>query len=169
MKSLVRHERIAVSAVSVGVVRAATMIIALASDHAGLPLKRAILAALEAGGHAVLDAGPYDETSVDYPDFAHPVAAKIAAGEAEFGVLVCGSGVGMAIAANRHPAIRAVVLHNTTEAQLSRAHNNANIACFGARTTGVEVALDALAAFLAAPYEGGRHERRVQKIEAGLA
>jgi len=140
------------------------MIIALGSDHAGLPLKRAILAALEAGGHAVLDAGAHDETSVDYPDFAHPVAAKIVAGEAEFGVLVCGSGIGMCIAANRHPAIRAVVLHNTTEARLTRAHNNANIACFGARTIGVEVAQDALAAFLMTPYEGGRHDRRLAKL-----
>jgi len=145
------------------------MIIALGSDHAGLPLKRAILVALEAGGHVVLDAGAHDETSVDYPDSAHAVAAKVAADEAEFGVLVCGSGIGMAIAANRHSAIRAVVLHNTTEARLTRAHNNANIACFGARLTGVEVALDALGAFLSTPYEGGRHERRVQKIEPGLA
>ncbi len=145
-----------------------TMIIALGSDHAGLPLKRALLAALEASGHAVLDAGAHDETSVDYPDFAHEVAAKVAVGEAEFGVLVCGSGIGMSIAANRHPAIRAVVLHNTTEARLTRAHNDANIACFGARTTGVEVALDALAAFLATPFEGGRHARRVAKIETAL-
>jgi len=145
-----------------------SMIIALGSDHAGLPLKRAILAALEADGHAVLDAGTHDEASVDYPDFAHAVAAKVASGEAAFGVLVCGSGIGMSIAANRHPAIRAVVLHNTTEARLTRAHNDANIACFGARTTGVEVALDALAIFLATPFEGGRHERRVAKIETAL-
>ncbi|UPY36562.1 ribose 5-phosphate isomerase B [Sediminicoccus sp. KRV36] len=145
------------------------MIIALGSDHAGLPLKRAILSALEAQGHVVLDAGTQDDTSVDYPDFAHDVAAKVGAGEAGFGVLVCGSGIGMAIAANRHPAIRAAVLHNTTEARLTRAHNDANIACFGARTTGVEVALDALAAFLATPFEGGRHGRRVAKIESSLA
>lgn len=149
-------------------VRRCNMIIALGSDHAGLPLKRAILAALEAQGHAVLDAGAHDEASVDYPDFAHEVAAKVAAGEAGFGVLVCGSGIGMSIAANRHPAIRAVVLHNTTEARLTRAHNDANIACFGARTTGVEVALDALATFLATPFEGGRHQRRVAKIETAL-
>jgi len=147
----------------------AAMIIALGSDHAGLPLKRALLAALEAGGHTLLDAGTHDEASVDYPDFAHDVAAKVTSGEAVFGVLVCGSGVGMAIAANRHPEIRAVVLHNTTEARLTRAHNNANIACFGARTTGVEVALDALAAFLDTPFDGGRHERRLAKIGSALA
>lgn len=150
-------------------VSAPTMIIALGSDHAGLPLKRAILAALEAAGHTVLDAGTHDEASVDYPDFAHEVAAKVTAGEAVFGVLVCGSGIGMSIAANRHPEIRAVVLHNTTEARLTRAHNNANIACFGARTTGVEVALDALATFLDTSFEGGRHERRLAKIESALA
>ena len=141
------------------------MIIALGSDHAGLPLKRAILQSLEAAGHAVLDAGTQDETSVDYPDFAHEVAAKVAAGEAEFGVLVCGTGIGMAISANRHPSIRAAVLHSTTEARLTRAHNDANIACFGARTTGVEVALESLVAFLATDFEGGRHVRRVAKIE----
>ena len=144
------------------------MIIALGSDHAGLLLKRALLAALEAGGHSLLDAGTHDETSVDYPDFAHAVAAKVTDGEAAFGVLVCGSGIGMCIAANRHPSIRAVVLHNTTEARLTRAHNDANVACFGARTIGVEVALDALAAFLATPFEGGRHERRLGKIESML-
>jgi ribose 5-phosphate isomerase B len=145
-----------------------TMIIAIGSDHAGLPLKRALLSALEAQGHAVLDAGTHDDASVDYPDFAHEVAAKVAVGEAQFGVLVCGSGIGMSIAANRHPAIRAVVLHNTTEARLTRAHNDANIACFGARTTGVEVALDALATFLGTAFEGGRHERRIAKIETAL-
>jgi ribose 5-phosphate isomerase B len=125
------------------------MIIALGSDHAGLPLKQAILAALEAQGHSVLDAGTHDVESVDYPDFAQVVAAQVAGGAARFGVLVCGSGIGMAMAANRHPAIRAAVLHDTTEARLTRAHNDANIACFGARTTGIEVAMDALQVFLA--------------------
>jgi ribose 5-phosphate isomerase B len=140
------------------------MIIALGSDHAGLPLKRSLLAALEAQGHTVLDAGTHGEASVDFPDFAAEVVAKLASGEAERGVLVCGTGIGMAMAANRHPAIRAAVLHDSTEARLTRAHNDANIACFGARMTGVEVALDALAAFLATPYEGGRHDRRVAKL-----
>lgn len=140
------------------------MIIAIGSDHAGLPLKRALLPALEAAGHTVLDAGTHGEASVDYPDFAHEVAAKVASGEAALGVLVCGSGVGMAIAANRNPRIRAAVLHNATEARLTRAHNDANIACFGARLTGPEVALDALRAFLETPYEGGRHQRRLDKL-----
>jgi len=142
------------------------MIIALGSDHAGLPLKQAIKTALEAQGHSVLDAGTHGPDSVDYPDFAQAVAAQVAAGAARFGVLVCGTGIGMAMAANRHPGIRAAVLHDATEARLTRAHNDANIACFGARTMGVEVALDALAAFLAGTYEGGRHDRRVAKLSA---
>lgn len=142
------------------------MVIAIGSDHAGLPLKRALLAALEGGGHTVLDAGTHDEASCDYPDFARDVAAKVASGEARFGVLVCGSGIGMAIAANRHPAIRAAVLHNATEARLTRAHNDANVACFGARLIGPEVALDALRSFLDTAYEGGRHARRLAKLSA---
>jgi ribose 5-phosphate isomerase B len=142
------------------------MIIALGSDHAGLPLKQAITTSLEAQGHSVLDAGTHGPDSVDYPDFAQAVAAQVAGGAARFGVLVCGTGIGMAMAANRHPGIRAAVLHDATEARLTRAHNDANIACFGARTMGVEVALDALAAFLAGTYEGGRHDRRVAKLSA---
>lgn len=145
------------------------MIIAIGSDHAGLPLKRALLAALDAGGHQVLDAGAFDDASVDYPDYAHQVSAKVASGEARFGVLVCGSGIGMCIAANRHPAIRAVNLHNTTEARLTRQHNDANVACFGARTLGAEVALDTLAAFLATEFEGGRHQRRIDKLSPASA
>ncbi|WP_421993475.1 RpiB/LacA/LacB family sugar-phosphate isomerase, partial [Roseococcus sp.] len=91
------------------------------------------------------------------------------AGEARFGVLVCGSGIGMCIAANRHPAIRAVNLHNGTEARLTRLHNDANVACFGARTLGAEVALDALAIFLATEFEGGRHQRRLDKLAPAAA
>lgn len=139
--------------------------IALGADHAGLELKRALKAVLEAAGHAVTDLGTDGTESVDYPDFAHPVAAAVAGGAARFGVLVCGSGIGMAIAANRNPGIRATVLHNSTEARLTRQHNDANIACFGNRTLGVEVATDALLTFLATEYEGGRHARRVAKIE----
>lgn len=136
----------------------------IASDHAGLPLKLALKAALEAEGHAVQDLGTHSADSVDYPDFAHSVCESIAAGKSPFGILVCGSGIGMAIAANRHPAIRAAVLHDSTEARLTRAHNNANVACFGARTIGVETALDAIRTFLATPYEGGRHDRRLAKL-----
>lgn len=138
--------------------------IALGADHAGVALKDSLRAALEAAGHAVRDFGTHGDGSVDYPDFAHQVARAVAAGEAAFGVLVCGTGIGMALAANRHPEVRAVVVHNSTEARLTRAHNDANVACFGARMTGPEVVLDSLSAFLTTPYEGGRHQRRVDKI-----
>lgn len=140
-------------------------IVALGADHAGVALKDALREALERRGVAVHDHGTSATASVDYPDYAHSVAAAVEAGEASHGVLVCGSGIGMAIAANRHAGIRAVVLHNATEARLARAHNDANVAAFGARTTGPEVALDALAAFLDTPYEGGRHDRRLAKLE----
>jgi ribose 5-phosphate isomerase B len=138
--------------------------IAIGGDHAGLPLKRVLQKALEAAGHALIDFGTNDEASVDYPDFAHQVCLAVQEGRAGFGVLVCGSGIGMAIAANRHAGIRAAVLHGSTEARLTRAHNDANVAAFGARLTGQEVALDALRAFLDTPYEGGRHDRRLAKL-----
>lgn len=138
--------------------------IAIGGDHAGLPLKRVLQQALAEAGHPLLDLGTNEEASVDYPDFAHQVCAAVEAGRARFGVLVCGSGIGMAIAANRHPGIRAAVLHDGTEARLTRAHNDANVAAFGARLTGPEVALDALRTFLATPYEGGRHGRRLAKL-----
>lgn len=143
---------------------AAEKTLPLASDHAGLSLKLALKAALEAEGHAVTDLGTHGPESVDYPDYAAKVAEAVASGQAPLGILVCGSGIGMAIAANRHPGIRAAVLHDSTEARLTRGHNDANIACFGARTIGVETALDALRAFLATPFEGGRHQRRVDKL-----
>jgi ribose 5-phosphate isomerase B len=142
----------------------AQLTLALGADHAGLPLKRLLAEALAASGHRVTDFGTNQDASVDYPDFAHLVAGAVAAGQARFGVLVCGTGIGMAIAANRHPGIRAAVLHGATEARLSRAHNDANIAAFGARLTGPEVAVDALKVFLSTAYEGGRHDRRLAKL-----
>jgi ribose 5-phosphate isomerase B len=138
--------------------------IAIGGDHAGLPLKSALQQALAEAGHRLVDVGTNSGESVDYPDFAHRVAAAVEAGEARFGVLVCGTGIGVQIAANRHGGIRAAVLHSATEARLTRAHNDANIACFGARTTGPELALDALRAFLATEFEGGRHARRLAKL-----
>lgn len=142
-----------------------TKVIPLASDHAGLPLKLALKAALEAEGHTVHDLGTHGPESVDYPDFAHRLCEAVASGDGRFGILVCGTGIGMAIAANRHPGIRAAVLHDSTEARLTRAHNNANVACFGARTIGPETAIDALRVFLSTPYEGGRHDRRLAKLD----
>ncbi len=139
--------------------------ISIASDHAGLVLKAALKEVLAAQGCTVHDYGTGGPESVDYPDFAQVVCSSVVAGHAVFGVLVCGTGIGMAIAANRFAGVRAAVLHSTTEARLTRAHNNANVACFGARTSGVEVARDALLTFLETPFEGGRHATRLAKIE----
>ena len=139
-------------------------LVAVGGDHARLPLKQALQGALAAQGHGLLDFGTNETASVDYPDFAHQVCAAVQDGRARFGVLVCGSGIGMAIAANRHRGIRAAVLHDATEARLTRAHNDANVAAFGARLVGPEVALDALKAFLSTAYEGGRHDRRLAKL-----
>ncbi|WP_043364010.1 ribose 5-phosphate isomerase B [Belnapia sp. F-4-1] len=138
--------------------------IAIGGDHAGLPLKSVLQQELAEAGYRLIDVGTNSTESVDYPDFAHKVARAVEAGEARFGVLVCGTGIGVQIAANRHAGIRAAVLHSATEARLTRAHNDANIACFGARTTGPELALDALRAFLATEFEGGRHARRLAKL-----
>jgi ribose 5-phosphate isomerase B len=138
--------------------------IAIGADHGGEALKQQLVAVLRAAGHTVTDMGTHGSASVDYPDFAHPVCAAVEAGEARFGVLVCGSGIGMCISANRHAGIRAAVLHHSTDARLTRAHNNANVACFGARLTGVELAEEALRVFLTTEYEGGRHDRRLGKI-----
>jgi ribose 5-phosphate isomerase B len=138
--------------------------IALGADHAGVGLKATLREALQAAGHPVLDIGTEGEASVDYPDFARAVCQAVAEGRARFGVLVCGTGIGIAMAANRHPAIRCAVVSDSTAARLTRAHNDANVVAFGARLIGTEVALDALRTFLATPYEGGRHDRRVAKL-----
>jgi len=138
--------------------------IAFGADHAGLALKDALAAAARGMGHAVHDLGTHGPESVDYPDFAAKVVAEVASGRARFGVLVCGTGIGMSIAANRHPAIRCALVHDATGARLTRAHNDANVMAIGARMTGLEPALDALAAFLDTPFEGGRHARRVAKL-----
>lgn len=116
-------------------------------------------------GAEVIDVGPSDKESVDYPDYAHRVADAIAAGKADFGVLVCGTGQGMAMAANRHPHIRAAVITDELTARLARAHNNANVACFGEKVIGADRVAELLAIFLATDFEGGRHARRVDKIE----
>jgi ribose 5-phosphate isomerase B len=141
--------------------------IAIGADHAGLPLKTQLQQALAAQGHALMDCGTNTTESVDYPDFAHPVARAVEAGQARFGVLVCGTGIGISIAANRNPAIRCALVHDVTGARLTRTHNDANVIALGARMTGMEVALDAVRIFLDTPFEGGRHGRRVQKLSPG--
>ena len=136
----------------------------IASDHAGFELKAVIKVALETRGHEVADLGPEDASSVDYPDMANKLADAMKAGIAERGILICGTGIGIGIAANRHRFIRAATCHDVTSARLARAHNDANVLCLGARMIGQEVALDCIDAFLKAPFEGGRHARRVDKL-----
>ncbi|MFO0557173.1 MAG: ribose 5-phosphate isomerase B [Polyangiales bacterium] len=138
----------------------------IANDHAGLPLKNVALDAIRALGHEVIDLGTNTTDSVDYPDFAHALAAKIAAGEAEKGVLICGSGIGVSIAANRHKGVRAALCSEPLSAALSRQHNDANVLCMGARLVGPAVAEAMIKAFDATAYEGGRHQRRVDKLDA---
>lgn len=137
----------------------------LGSDHAGLALKKRLGARLLELGHEVTDLGTESGTSCDYPDFAHAVAAKVATDAESRGLLICGSGIGMSMAANRHPRIRAALCHQALEARLTREHNDANILVLGARIIGEDVALDILETFLRTPFSGGRHEQRVRKIE----
>jgi ribose 5-phosphate isomerase B len=141
-----------------------SLIIALGADHGGAGLKNRLAATLIEAGHQVLDFGTDGPDRVDYPDFAHAVCAAIIAQTAELGILVCGTGIGMSIAANRYPQIRCGLAHDVTTARLTRAHNNANVLALGARIIGEEVAQDILGAFLSTPYEGGRHETRLAKL-----
>ena len=138
--------------------------IAIASDHAGLDLKKLLIEELKALGEAVLDLGTDSADSVDYPDFADALARAITQGTAAKGILVCGTGIGISIAANRHKGIRAAHCRDTTDARYARLHNDANVIALGARTTGIEVAKDCLKIFLATGFEGGRHQRRVDKL-----
>jgi ribose 5-phosphate isomerase B len=141
------------------------MRLAAASDHAGFPLKNHLAAWLRARGHEVLDLGTHSAESADYPDFAHELARRLAAGEFERGLLVCGTGIGISIAANRHPGVRAARCLSEYDARMARAHNDANVLALGERVTGVGLAEAILETFLATAFEGGRHARRVQKIE----
>ncbi|MGQ0677579.1 MAG: ribose 5-phosphate isomerase B [Rhodospirillales bacterium] len=138
--------------------------VAIASDHAGFALKQALKGEIERAGLGVLDLGADGPESVDYPDFADKLAAALKQGKAKRGVLVCGTGIGIAMAANRHRHIRAGVCHDTTAARLTREHNDANVLALGARLIGEETAKDCLRVFLNTPYLGGRHDRRVAKI-----
>jgi ribose 5-phosphate isomerase B len=141
-----------------------SLIVALGADHGGISLKPRLAAMLAEAGHHVLDFGTDGPASVDYPDYAHAVCDAVAGGQADLGVLVCGTGIGMSIAANRNPAIRCALVHDVTTARLTRAHNDANVLALGARIIGEEVALDILQTFLSTPYEGGRHDRRLAKL-----
>lgn len=141
------------------------MKIAIASDHAGFKTKEAIALFLKSENLQFTDFGTFSEESVDYPDFAKKVAKSVSGKANDMGILVCGSGIGMAIAANRFKGIRAVVINDEFDAQMSRKHNNANVACFGARKISAETAVKLLKIWLETPFEGGRHEDRVRKID----
>jgi ribose 5-phosphate isomerase B len=142
------------------------MRIAVASDHAGLTLKAALVQHLRGRGHDVSDLGPFDAASVDYPAYAAPLSEQVAAGAFERGLLVCGSGVGMSIAANKVAGVRAVLASDEWTARMARAHNDANVLCLGERKTGTGLALAVADAFVDAPFEGGRHQRRVDQLAA---
>ncbi|MCC6465708.1 MAG: ribose 5-phosphate isomerase B [Planctomycetes bacterium] len=140
------------------------MKIAIASDHAGFDLKEELVRFLQDKGHQVANMGPLDKNRVDYPDFAVRACERLKSGEAQRVVLVCGSGIGMAISANKVSGCRAAVIHNEWEGEMCRRHNDANVACFGARSMGPEIVQRSLLAFLAAEFEGGRHAERVAKM-----
>ena len=139
--------------------------IAVASDHAGFDLKEILKQDLQAAGYAVLDLGTNSTASVDYPDFGKAMGEAIASGKAEKGVLVCGSGIGISIAVNRHPGARCAMVSEPLSARLAREHNDANVIAMGARLIGDEMARECLATFLATEFGGGRHERRVAKLD----
>ncbi len=138
--------------------------ISIASDHAGFDLKQVLVNHLQEQGYEVIDLGTDGTGSVDYPDFAHKMAENIKGRKSEKGVLVCGSGIGISIAANRHNEIRAALVHDSLGAKMCRQHNDANVIAFGGRMIGQDVALDCLDTFLTTEFEGGRHARRVNKI-----
>lgn len=142
------------------------MKLAIASDHGGYRLKTILVPQLETAGHGVEDLGTNSEESCDYPDFAHAVAKLVADGKVERGILVCGTGVGMSIAANRHPKIRAVLCSDVYTARLSRDHNDSNILCIGERVVGPGLAWEIVTAWLSEPASNNeRHVRRRTKIE----
>jgi len=143
----------------------ATKRIAIASDHAGYPLKQVLSEELRNAGYDVLDLGTDNTGSVDYPDFATAMAEALSDGRVERGVLVCGTGIGISIAANRYPWVRAALCHDVTTARLCREHNDANVMALGARIVGDEVAKHCLAAFLETEFGGDRHARRVGKLD----
>ena len=137
----------------------------IATDHAGVAIKHDVILMLKDKGHEIIDLGPFSDERVDYPDFAHLVSREVLTHEGTQGILICGSGIGMSLAANRHTGIRAALCHDAYTAQMARAHNDANILCFGQRTVGLGVIESMLDAWCETPFEGGRHGCRVAKIE----
>ena len=140
------------------------MKIAFGCDHAGFDFKERIIAELKNMGHEVLDFGTNSSDSCDYPDFGAAAARAVAEGKADKGIVVCGSGIGISLAANKIKGIRCALCHDHLMAQLSRQHNDANMLAFGSRTVGIQVALDMIHVFLTTEFEGGRHATRVKKL-----
>ncbi len=140
------------------------MRIVAGSDHAGVHLKETLVEYLRGQGHEVTDLGTHSDDRVDYPDYGSAVAVAVVDGSHQLGVAVCGSGLGIAMAANKVPGGRAAPCHDVTSAKLARRHNDANVICFGERLIGVEVAKEAVDAFLGSEFEGGRHAIRVKKL-----
>ena len=140
------------------------MRIAIASDHAALELKAALVQWLGEAGHDVFDLGPHDGTSVDYPDYGYKLGRAVAVGDADRGIALCGSGIGISIAVNRNPACRCALVSEPLSAKLSREHNDANVLAMGARLVGIEMAKACIEAFLATEFGGDRHVRRVTKL-----
>jgi ribose 5-phosphate isomerase B len=134
------------------------------SDHAGLQLRAEAVRIAREQGFEVEDLGPFGADSVDYPDYARKVAEAVVSGRARYGILVCGTGIGMGISANKVKGVRAAVCRSEYEARMARAHNDANVLCMGERVTGLGIGGAIVVEFLAQPFEGGRHERRVKKI-----
>ena len=141
------------------------MRIAIGADHAGWPYKKALVEDLEASGHEITDHGTHGPDSVDYPDFARPVAESVARGEAERGILLCGSAVGVSLVANKVPGVRVGVCHDTYSAHQCVEHDDVNVLCIGARVIGIEVAREVVGTFVAARFsDEGRHRRRLEKL-----
>lgn len=138
--------------------------IAVGSDHAGFALKEQIKSELAALGMEVIDFGTHDTASCDYPDFARPVCEAVVGGQAVRGILVCSTGIGMSMSANKIHGIRAALVHHAYEAKMTRKHNDANVLCLGSNITGPAIAIEAVKAFLETDFEEGRHQRRVDKV-----
>lgn len=139
-------------------------VVALAADHGGVELKAQLKQQIEAQGFEVLDLGTHDSQSVDYPDYALAMAQALKDGRAARGILMCGSGIGISIAANRHAHVRAALVHDAYGARMCRQHNDANVLVLGGRVIGPEIARECVELFLSTPFEGGRHARRVDKL-----
>ena len=142
--------------------------IAIVADHAAFEMKMLLVEHLRSAGYDVLDLGTASTDSVDYPDYGYRLAQAIASGEAQRGVALCGSGIGISISVNRHPACRCALVSEGLSARLAREHNDANVLAMGARLIGIEAARDCVDQFLATPFGGGRHQRRVDKLSNPL-